>query len=170
MHDLLNKQYRISSLATPTGSGGPVDFNATGDKWLLTFPHPVDVYRFGFMTIAAMTPDADGFQLDMDKRITIGSDTGRIADAGGFIFRPLTTGVVAAGSMVAQDVVLTVAAAVGSDGSIVNVDPAGPLRVTEGQELVLKVGNAVGSVSTGYIWVEYAQLPFNRAGNAKLVA
>lgn len=167
MHDLLSKRYLMSALATPTGSGGPVDFNATGDKWIVSFPHPVDVYRWGIETIAAMTPGVSGFIATLDKRITIGSDTGRVAAAGGTLTRPQTTGNVPAGNLVAFDVTLKVAASVGSDGSTINVGGAGPLRVTEGQEIVFNVGTAVGAASTGYLWIEYTALPFNKAGSTK---
>lgn len=160
MHDLLNKRIYVSDFATPTGSNGPVDFNATGDKFMIRRPAPFDVYRWGITTIALMDPDAGGFQIDMDKRVTVGSDSGRVTDAGGFIFRA-DADLIAAGTNVYIDVKLPVAAATGSDGSVVNVDPAGPLRVNPGEELVVQVSNAVGAASTGYIWVEIAELPFN---------
>lgn len=162
-HDFINKRVDVSLLPTPTGAnGGPVDFNATGDKFILTKPYPVDIYRWGFITIELMDPDAGGFQLDLDKRVTVGSDVGRVlvqsivrADAD----------TVAAGNVIYVESVLAVAQATGEDGvSLVNVGPAGPVRIEPGQEAVFEVSNAVGAASTGYIWVEYVAHPFNDAG------
>lgn len=162
MHDLLNKRYVMSTAVTPTGANGPVDFNAASDKLILNFPHPVDIYRWGIMTIALMDPDAGGFQIDLDKRVTMGSDVGRLNAAGGSIIRA-DADTIAAGNIVYVDVTLPVAQATGSDGSLVNVDPAGPLRIDPGQEAVIEVTNTVGAASTGYVWVEYVALPFNDA-------
>lgn len=168
MHDLLNKRYIVSVLPDPTNTaGGPVDFNTTGDKFILSLPHPIDIYRFGFITIGLMDPDAGGFQLDLDKRIAVGSDSGRVSPVAS-IFRA-DADTVAAATVVYVDVTLPVAAATGADGSIVNVDPAGPVRINPGEEAVLEVSNAVGAASTGYVWIEYVQLPLDDAGQAKVV-
>lgn len=166
-HELLQKRIAVSVLPTPTGAaGGPVDFNATGDKFILTVPVPILIYRWGFITIELMDPDAGGFVLELDKRVTVGTDTGRVnltnitrADAD----------TVAAGSVVANEVVLPVAEAAGDDTltggatpqtSVVNVGPNGPARIEPGEEVVVEVTNAVGAASTGYVWIEYAQLGF----------
>lgn len=167
-HELLQKRIAVSTLIDPAGvNGGPVDFNATGDKFILTMPVPILIYRWGFITIAAMDPDAGGFVIALDKRITVGSDTGRVeltnitrADAD----------TVAAGTVVANEVVLPVAEAAGDDAlaggaghpqtSVVNVGPNGPARIEPGEEVVIEVTNAVGAASTGYVWIEYAQLGF----------
>lgn len=160
MHDLLNKRIVVSGGATPTGSAGPVDFNATGDKFMIRRPAPFDVYRWGIITIAAMDPDAGGFQIDLDKRVLVGDDTGRGTADGGSIIRA-DADVIAASNIVYVDVEVPVAQATGLDGSLVNVEPAGPLRVNPGEEIVFEVTNAVGATSTGYVWAEIAELPFN---------
>lgn len=166
MHDLLRKYINISSTATLNGSNGVVDFNATGDKWAVRGVAPIDVYRWGIVTIELMDPDAGGFQIDLEKRILMGSDVGRLTQIQS-IFRA-DADLIPAGQVVYVESVLAVAAAAGSDGSVLNVDPAGPIRVNPGEELVFKVSNAVGAASTGYIWVEYTELPFNAAGSTKI--
>lgn len=164
-HELVHKKTIFSTLPTPTGSaGGPVDFNATGDKLLFAPAQPIEVYRFGFQTIEAMDPDAGGFVIALDIRPTIGSDTSRTevetitrADAD----------TVAAGKVVYKDVIIAVAAAAGDDTltggattqtSTLNVGPSGPKHVMPGQEIVIEVTNAVGAASTGYVFIEYAEL------------
>lgn len=164
MHDFLNKQYLVSTLITPTGvNGGPVDFNATGDKFIITRPHPFDVMRWGIITIEAMDPDAGGFVLALDKRVTVGTDTDRVeVDT----LTRANADLIAAGHVVYKDVELQVAQATGSDGSLVNVGPAGPAHFEPGQEAVFEVTNAVGAASTGYIFAEIVVRPFNDAGYA----
>ena len=159
-HELVQKEWAVSFLPTPTGAnGGPVDFNATGDKFIFTPVAPVDIYRFGFVTIEAMDPDAGGFVIALDKRITVGSDTGRTEVV---TITRADADTVAAGKVVYKDVILPVAQATGDDGvSLVNVGPSGPLSLVPGDEAVIEVTNAVGAVSTGYVWIEYAQHGFN---------
>lgn len=161
MHDLLNMKRAVSILPTPTGAnGGPVDFNATGDKFILTKPNPIDIYRWGIITIELMDPDAGGFQIDLDLRPSVGSDTNRVLKQS--IVRA-DADTVAAASVLYVDSVLPVAQTTASDGSLFNEGPAGPIRVEPGQEAVVEVSNAVGAASTGYIWIEYVDLPFNDA-------
>jgi len=159
MHDLLRKNMAVSTLITPTGvNGGPVDFNTTGDKFILTPAAPIEIYRWGIATIELMDPDAGGFVISLEHRPTIGSDVGRTVAA---TITRADAETVAAGALVFNEVVLAVAQATGVDGSLVNVGPAGPLRVNQGEEAVVEVTNAVGAASTGYIWIEYVQLPFD---------
>lgn len=161
MNDLLHYRRDVSTLITPTGvNGGPIDFNATGDKYIYTPCAPIDVYRWGFITDAAMDPDAGGFVLALDHRITAGSDTGRTEKA---TITRADAETVAAGKLVYGRVEIAVAETVAVDGSKVNVDPAGPLRVNPGEQVVIEVTNAVGAASTGYVFIEYADLAFNKA-------
>lgn len=161
-HEIIHKQTIYSVFPTPTGgAGGPVDFNATGDKFLFAPAQPIDVYRYGFITIEAMDPDAGGFVIDLDLRPTVGSDTSR---ANIETITRADADTVAAGKIVYKDVILAVAAAAGDDSlggatvqtSTLNVGPTGPKHVTPGQELVIEVSNAVGAASTGYVFIEYA--------------
>lgn len=167
MHELLNKRIAINVLPTPTGgAGGPVDFNATGDKYIFTSPVPIDVYRWGFITIEAMDPDAGGFVLALDYRPTVGSDTSRV-EVGSITRADANT--VAAGAVVYHDLTLAVAesttAGLGATTQRINVGPDGPYRVEPGAELVIEVTNAVGAASTGYVWIEYVQQPFDISGD-----
>lgn len=162
MNELLKMRYEVSVLPTPTGTaGGPVDFNATGDKYLVQKPFPFDIYRYGFITIDAMDPDAGGFVLDLDKRPTVGSDTSRSNLA---TITRADADTVAAGTVIYKDMVAAVAVATGVDGSSVYVGPDGPLRINPGEEAVIEVSNAVGAASTGYVWIQYAELAFDNAG------
>lgn len=161
MNDLLHYRREVSTLILPLGvNGGPIDFNATGDKYIYTPCAPIDVYRWGFITDAAMDPDAGGFVLALDHRITAGSDTGRTEKA---TITRADLETVAAGKLVYGRVEITVAETVAVDGSKVNVDPAGPLRVNPGEQVVIEVTNAVGAASTGYVFIDYADLAFNKA-------
>lgn len=164
MHDLLNKRVLMSILPSPLGTaGGPVDFNATGDKFIFTPIQPVDIYRFGFVTIEAMDPDAGGFVLAIDKRVTVGSDTSRVevdtitrADAD----------TVAAGKVVYKDIDLEdLDGETAEDGNLRNVGPAGPMHLDPGDEAVIEVTNAVGAASTGYVWIEYVAKGFDIAAS-----
>lgn len=169
-HDLVQKRYVVSILPTPTGgAGAPVDFNATGDKFIFTYPTPVDIYRFGLVTDAAMDPDAGGFVMELDLRVTAGTDTGRVNKSS---LTRADAQTVAAGRTLYRDCTLPVAEAAGDDTltggatpqtSRVNVGPAGPVHVRPGQQAVLEVTNAVGAASTGYVWIEYAELGFAQA-------
>lgn len=159
MNELLKKRTIVSALATPTGSGGPVDFNATGDKFIYTPVVKTEVYRYGFVANAAMDPDAGGFVLALDHRPTAGSDTNRTEKA---TITRTDTQTVAAGGIIYRELDLEVAEATGDDGvSIVNVGPAGPVVVNPGEELVIEVTNAVGAASTGYVFIEVVESPFD---------
>lgn len=165
-HELVQKRI-VWSLA-PTGTSedspaafGPVDFNATGDKFGFAPSVPIDVYRFGLLTLDAMDPDAGGFAMALDLRPTAGSDTNRTEKDQ---LRRADAQTVAAGKLVYRDVVIPVAetttAGLGETTQRINVGPAGPLHVRPGEEVVLEVTNAVGAVSTGRVFIEYAEQGF----------
>jgi len=173
MHDLLRKHFKYAEFNSLNGTDGfgDQDLNAAADYLVLGGVGPIDIYRFGYLTTSSQDPDAGGFQLDLDRRPVAGSDAGRVlvdsiarADAQ----------VVAAGKVVYKDVVIPVAQAAGDDTlsfgggvtpqtSVVDVGPSGPLRIAPGEQAVLEVSNAVGAASTGFIWVEYAELAFDIA-------
>lgn len=168
MHDNLKKVTLVSDNVTPTGANGPVDFNAASDKYMIRRPHPFDIVRWGLITIELLDPDAGGFQIDLDLRPTVGSDTSRVNAAGGSIVRA-DADTIAAGTVAYIDVVLPVAASTGSDGSIVNVDGSGPLRVNPGAEAVFEVTNTVGAASTGYVWAEIIEYPFQGTNVGRVI-
>lgn len=169
-HELLQKRYILSQFPTPVGAspaaGGLVDFNSTGDKFTYAPPGPIDVYRFGLISAAALDPDAGGFVMAIDKRPTAQSDTNRTeidtltrADAQ----------TVAAGTVLYRDIIVPVAEANGDDTLVggvtaqtsrINVGPSGPLRINPGEELVLEVTNAMGAAGTGQVWIEIVELGF----------
>lgn len=161
MHDLLHRVRLVSVLPTPTGAnGGPVDFNATGDKFIYTPACKAEVYRFGFIADAAMDPDAGGFVLALDHRITAGSDTGRTEKQ---TITRADAETVAAGKLVYADVIIPVAQAAQVDGSLLDVGPSGPLVVMPGEQVVIEVTNAVGAASTGYVFLEVMELAFEKS-------
>lgn len=156
MIDLLQKRTVVSRAVAPTGANGYIDFTSTGDKFILTPAMPLDVYKVGI--IWATAKDATAFAVTLDKRVTIGSDTGRV-----------TLGTIsdaaarAAAAVVYQEPgsLATTAAtqSTAEDGTLRNVDPVGVYRIVPGQELVIAVTDA--SVSgTGVVFIEYAEQPF----------
>lgn len=160
MHDLLNKRTVVSVLPTPTGTaGGPVDFGATGDKFIYTPANPSDVYRWGLVNDTAMV-SGTSFVMALDKRVTAGTDTGRVQ-----MDTITRTTDMAAGTGLFSQSILPVAQAAGSDNrttppipTYYNVEPAGPVQVNPGQQLVLEVTDAATS-GTGYVWIEFVEYP-----------
>lgn len=161
-HEFLHKRYIFSQFPTIVQggplAGGPVDFNATGDKFAYAPVVPVDIYRWGYQTIAAQDPDAGGFVLALDFRPTLGSDTDRVEVA---TITRADAEVAAAGSVVFNEIIKNVAqATLPGIGSYLNVAGTGPLRLEPGQEAVIEVTNAVGAASTGYVWLEVVEHGF----------
>lgn len=161
MNDLLRYTREVSSLPSPTGlNGGPVDFNATGDKYIVTPCAPIDIYRWGYITDTSQDPDAGGFVIALDHRPTAGSDTGRTEKA---TITRADAETAAAGKLIYGRVEIVNAEATGVDGSKTNQGPSGPLRVNPGEQAVIEVTNAMGAAATGYVFVEYADLAFEKA-------
>lgn len=163
-HEVVKKTYAISQFPTPVeagpAAGGLVDFNATGDKFSFAPVSKIQVWRFGAIIKTAMDPDAGGFDLALDHRTVVGSDTGRTEKA---VLNRADAETVAAGKVLYKDVILAVAEATAGDGSKVNVGPAGPLEVNPGEQIVLEVTNAVGAASDGYVWIEYSEGAFDKS-------
>lgn len=155
---LLHKRVAVSSAATPTGSNGPVVFTSTGDKFILTPAKPIDILRWGYVITVAK--DATTMIVQLDKRPTAGSDSsrttiGEITDAaaraqGAVVYQEPGTGTSAA-----------LTQSTGADGSLVNVDPAGPYHITPGQQVVVEVTDAADSTGQGFVFIEYAEHDFS---------
>ena len=170
-HDLVRKQYKVFDFNSLNGTDGwgDQDFNGTADLAVFTAVCPVEIYKFGYVTTSSQDPDAGGFQLDLDRRPLTGSDSGRVlVDS---IVR-VDANVIAQGKVVYKEVIVPVAQAAGDDTltggvtsqtSVVNVGPSGPLRLAPGEQAVLEVSNAVGAASTGFLFIEYAELGFEKA-------
>lgn len=165
-HELVQKRriYSVfvsNTLASADAVAGPVDLNATGDKFSIAPAVPIDIYRFGYITVQSQDPDAGGFQMDIALRPTAGSDTNRTTKASLIRTDPQ---VVAAGKVVYKDVLVAVAESLvtGPGGTInkVNVKPIGPLRVRPGEEAVLAVSNAMGVAATARLFIEYVEHDF----------
>jgi len=153
MNDLLKMKNRTSDKATPTGSGGPIVFTTTGDKYIVTPSVPIDIYRWGIIYTTAK--DATSMVVTLAKRVTAGSDTGRVVQD-----TMTDTAARAAGVVVQRETILPVAQATAEDGSLRNVDPAGPIEINPGQEAVFAVTDAADATGIGYIFVEYIEKPF----------
>jgi hypothetical protein len=165
-HEIVKKKILVSQFPTiveggPT-AGGLVDFNATGDKFSYAPVRPAKIWRFGIIVKTAMNPDAGGFDLALDLRPTVGSDTSRVEKV---VLNRADAELVAAGGIVYKDVVLAVAESevtgLSATTNKVNVGPDGPLDVSPGQEVVLEVTNAVGAASDGYVWMEVSEDGFD---------
>ena len=162
-HELVQKRYVYSIFPTGGGvedtntDGGPVDLNATGDKFGFAPACPIDIYRFGLISAVALDPDAGGFVLALDLRPTAGSDTNRVEKD---TLTRADAQTVAAGKVVYRDVIIPVAETTGNDGSKVNVGPSGPLHVRPGEEVILEVTNALGAAGTARLFIEYAEQGF----------
>lgn len=157
MNILLKDAAVISALATPTGSGGPVVLTTTGDKFIFTPARPIDIIRWGY--IISTAKDATSMALTLAKRVTVGTDTGRVV-----IGTITDTAARALGAVVYQEPgTLATAAATqstGVDGSLVNVDPVGPYHFVPGQEAVIAVTDAADVSGQGYLFIEYLEYPF----------
>ena len=165
MNDLLRRVRIVNVAVTPTGVNGPVDFNSLGDKFIYTPVTTAHIYRYGYITNTSQDPDAGGFVLALDHRPTAGSDTGRTEKQ---TITRADADVLAAGRCVYADVVINVAEVTAIDGSKFNVDPAGPLTVIPGQEVVIEVTNAMGAAATGYVFLEVMELAFEKAATTNI--
>ena len=79
-----------------------------------------------------------GFTIAADHRVTAGSDTGRVNAAVGTISATADVG----------------------QGKGLYSEPATPFQVDPGEQLVFEITDAADTAGTGYIWVEYSELPF----------
>lgn len=157
MNILLKDLSVVSVSATPTGANGPIVFTTTGDKFIFTPGRPIDVIRWG--VIYSVAKDATAAAYTLAKRVTVGTDTGRVT-----ISTMSDALARAAGAVVYQEPgTLATAAATQStaeDGSLRNVDPVGPYHVAPGQELVVAVTDAADATGQGYAFIEYLEYPF----------
>ncbi len=81
LNELLKTVVHRSNRATENGANGPVVLTSTGDKYVVTAIAPMRLLKWGFMIDdTALDTTSAALILDLDKRITAGSDTGRVAD------------------------------------------------------------------------------------------
>lgn len=172
MHELLQTRTVISNLATPTGSGGPVVFTTTGDKFIFTPANPVKLLKWGVIFSTSLSTGANGLVLELDKRITAGSDTGRVDEVdtltvavnnttyvGGLgVYRDPYTASVANVTTPASEV-----AAAGPLGVSLTIQAGqAQLQLKPGEEWVVTCETAASTAGQGYIWIEYAYLPISK--------
>lgn len=153
----------ISSSGTP----GPVDFTATAAdvKFIFTPSRAIDVIRWGYIVTTAK--DATSMALTLSRRPVAGSAGSKVV-----ISTITDTAARAAGDLVySVPGSLDTAAAtqsVGSDLSLVNVDPVGPFHIKVGQELSIELTDVADVSGKGYLFIEYQEYPFS-VGSADVV-
>lgn len=147
--------------------GASITSNAAADVLTFTTAVPADVYRFGYVAVASLDPDAGGFVVALDKNVLGGARTEiETVDR-------TDTQVVAAGQVVFHDVVVPVAesSVTGNGGSVtkVNVGPAGPLHLAPGDQAILEITNTSGVAVNIIPFIEYVEHDFvqpdTRAGS-----
>ncbi len=119
---------------------------ATGDEVVFTPAAPVNIVRWGFIVTTLLDVGA-GATFAMDKRVTAGSDTGRVngsTDANGVD--------TAGGTMT-----VTADKAVGTC-IYHNVSPQ--FKVNPGEQAVIAVDNAADTGGDGIWFIEYEEEPF----------
>lgn len=123
-----------------------IALTSTGDKFVVSLPVPFDVYEWGVIVTTGL--DATLRQINLDKRITAGSDSGRVNDAGGAQI---------AGS-----------AAVAA-GTVLYRRPAAPVQVNPGEQLVFEVTDAAVA-GAGVLYVKGRKMPATAPRITALVA
>ena len=121
-----------------------VALDGTADVAVFTPGRPIVIRRFGYIWNSATTTAPETLDIDLDKRITIGSDTGRTA---------------------AQATIAGVAAQAIGDGAY--VDLATELTVDADEEIVIQT-TAGATAGDGYVFIEYQPLPFVGTGTPGL--
>ena len=137
-----------------TEVSGQVTFTTTGDKFEFTPGRPVNVIRWGIIANALIDVGA-GMIVTMDFRPTVGSDASRVNGS-------VASGVDTAGGTLSTS---TTDVAAG-DGIYHDVVAANGFQIDPGESAVFEVTDAADTAGTGYIFVEYEELPFQGAGAA----
>jgi hypothetical protein len=137
----------ISGLSSPTLSlvSASINLTTTGDKVTFPVPFKMEVYR---IAIALNAAPGDAGVVTFDKRVTVGSDTGRL-DAGVGTINLATSH--AAGNVVFKDLVTRV-------------------NLVEGDEIVVEVTDASASASACYAIVLYREVPEVPGNNSDMKA
>ena len=127
---------------TLTWVTGTVALDGTGDKATFTPCRPVRIRRFGYAWNAGTVTTSASLDIDLDKRVLIGSDTGRVQIA----------------------TIAGVASEAQGDGAYTRVGAAGggAIDVDADEEVVVDVENAAAA-GDGVVFIEYEELPFVNA-------
>lgn len=117
-------------------SGGtPVVLTSTGDKFIFTPNVPIDIVEWGVVLTTAL--DATARTIVLDKRITAGSDTGRVAAVG-------TTTITGSAAVVA--------------GKQLYARPVEPVEVNPGEQAIIEVTDAAVA-GAGVFYVKFQRRP-----------
>lgn len=168
MNELLKTQVILSTLATPTGSGGPVVLTSTGDKFIFTPGAPVRLLKWGVIVQTDLVPVTQCL-LSLSKRPTAGSDTSRaVIDT----LRTGTSAAYVAGKGIYRDPYTASSSATTTDepsgfgplGTTAPLQYSGQAQIVlkPGEEWVVDVTTAATTTGKGYIFIEYVLLPISK--------
>lgn len=115
----------LSSASLPIISAASLASGSTGDKALFMVPYKCELVRFWIVWEGADN-NATAAIVDLDKRITGGSDTGRVDKSGAAMTLKKTT-------------------AVNEQGKYVYKDPTSRVTAKEGEQFVVEVTTAQGA-------------------------
>jgi len=101
------------------------------------------VWRAAFIPTTSATGSGS---IDIIKRTTVGT--------GSTVLETWVVGAVAAGKFNYHDIILPVAQSTGLDGSKIDNEPAGPIKLYPGQSILFDVNVAAGA-GTGYLAIYY---------------
>lgn len=142
--DVYGPEYRRTQVSPQ------VNWSGASDKFSYAPASPIAIVRWGTINNSTTVVGSGAFTADL--RVTAGSDSGRV------------TGATSAG-VDTQGGTLTQAATAAGKGNYRNLSQ--PMIVCPGQEVVFKQSTGATS-GTGFIWFEYASLPFQ--GDANLTS
>ncbi len=117
---------------------------------------PIDIIRWGYIVDQTALDVGAGFTVDLDHRVTAGTDTGRVQ-----VDTIVRTTDLALGNGVVKELILAVAQATAEDGSLRDVSGTGPFQVDPGEEVVLQVSDAADTTGNITLYFEYFELPQN---------
>lgn len=125
---------------TTVHSASGANLNSAADALTVPVVKPINVYRFGVI-VDSSTASGTTLVLSLDKRVTAGTDTGRVELA---TLQPTAT--------VAQ-------------GKGIYFDLTGREEINPGEELIIEVKTAAGVAATGHVFVEVVEYPFQRTSS-----
>lgn len=167
VNEFLKEHVVVSTLATPTGSGGPVVFTSTGDKFIFSPGSPVRLLKWGLIVSTDLVPVTQCL-ITLSRRPTAGSNSGRVAID---TLRTGTTNYVAGKGIYRDPFTASTKATIADQPT-----GFGPLGVNApdqesgqaqfvlkpGEEWVIDVTTAATTTGQGYLWLQYTLLPISK--------
>lgn len=171
MNEFLKRQVLVSTAATPTGGNGPIVLTTTGDKFIFTPAAPVRLRKWGFIISTSLNTTGAALTCELDLRVTVGTDTGRVNKDTLTVAVTNTTYV--AGKGVYRDPFTASSASTSTASQVTGSGPQGytlntvtsgqtDLYAVPGQEYVIEVTQGAGTAGQGYAFIEYDLLPLSK--------